>query len=156
MSESRPYIFGLSEIETQHEEIGFLMQAVQDIVDEPARHRSASAILGVLMQRLKTHFELEEAVMNLLLLPDTERHTAVHAEILGGIEFCQHSLASGRDVAFKASVQVCLEQIRYHDQRFVDSLAQFHAVSDDAYTQEAIAFWERGDAGRERARVRRR
>lgn len=155
MRESRPYIFGLSEIETQHEEIGLLIQALQDIVDEPARHRSINAILGVLMQRLKTHFELEEAVMNLLLLPDTERHTAVHAEILAGIEFCQHSLASGRDVAFKASVHVCLEQIHYHDQRFVDCLEQFHAISDDAYTLEAIAYLERGDAGRERVQVRR-
>lgn len=118
----RPYVFGLSEIDSQHEEIGMLLSALQEAAENPVRRASLAGILEVLQQRLKAHFEVEEAVLNLFGLRETNQHLRSHEEILLRVDFCRQHVSAGetRDVLFLSQVQALVSQIRGHDHHFVD------------------------------------
>ena len=118
----RPYVFGLSEIDSQHEEIGMLLSALQEAAENPVRRASLAGIFDVLHQRLKMHFEVEEAVLNLFGLRETNLHVRSHEEILLRVDFCRHGVSAGTtgDVLFLSQVQVLVSQIRGHDHHFVD------------------------------------
>lgn len=118
----RPYVFGLSEIDSQHEEIGMLLSALQEAAENPVRRASLAGIFDVLHQRLKMHFEVEEAVLNLFGLRETNQHVRSHEEILLRVDFCRHGVSAGTtgDVLFLSQVQVLVNQIRGHDYHFVD------------------------------------
>ena len=118
----RPYVFGLSEIDNQHEEIGMLLSALQEAAENPVRSVSLASILDVLYQRLKAHFEVEEAVLDLFALRETNRHVRAHEEILLRVDFCRHGVPVGKkgDVLFLSQIKALVSQVRAHDHHFVD------------------------------------
>lgn len=124
MASSKPYIFGLTEIDAQHQLIEDMLASLQA---EVRRNRPDGALWGVLDRlyaRLETHFAVEEAVLGLLSLSEAEAHLAVHAEILCLIGMCQRRIEDDDAVPadVKEWVSTIVELLHDHDAGFVDYL----------------------------------
>jgi len=117
------YIFGISEIDVQHEEIKTILIALQDATNNNHWH-DIRAILENLHEKLTFHFALEEAVMHLFSRPYTQEHCLVHGQILQLVESNMNRdlTASGMKNTIERSLQSVYDQIYAHDGLFINDM----------------------------------
>lgn len=122
--EDSGYIFGISEIDAQHEEIETILNSLLSAMDDDDSWHDIHTALEDLHQKLTFHFTLEEAVMHMFFRPDTRDHCRAHAEILERVKGCMNG-----DVAvpeskssIKRQVQLTRNQIYSHDSVFIRDL----------------------------------
>jgi hemerythrin-like metal-binding protein len=118
------YIFGISEIDSQHEEIETIMAVLLEAINNKNRWPVIQAVLESLYEKLTAHFTLEEAVMNMFSLQETQEHSQSHREILEFLESCINRTPSSSETKniTKQAVQLVYEQIHTHDLKFVANI----------------------------------
>lgn len=119
-SSDQNYIFGISEIEMQHDEIELELVSLQRAIGGSESGHVICSIFSQLEDRLATHFALEESVMHLFSLPETARHTAAHEDLQQLIGSCKRNDLAGlhSQRRMKQSVQRLVEQLHVHDKGF--------------------------------------
>ena len=111
------YIFGISEIDHQHNEIEMLLMALRTMIDEGAHHGAIRGTISRLHKVLVQHFSVEEAVMHVFSRPETERHCRVHQEILQQLESIRRQVLSNTftDIPLRDAIKRVVSQIYAHD-----------------------------------------
>ena len=115
------YIFGITEIDEQHEELESVLIKLQEAMDHAHPQRVMRPVLELLHEKLKPHFALEEAVMHLFAHAETQEHCRAHGEIIELLE--NHINANPTGLTWhgqneQALQRVC-ERLRSHDARFL-------------------------------------
>lgn len=118
------YIFGISEIDAQHEEIETILISLLSAIDDNDSWHNIHNALDDLHEKLTFHFTLEEAVMHMFFRPDTRDHCRAHGEILERIEICMKGdVAAPRfKDSIRRQVQLAHNQILSHDSVFIRDL----------------------------------
>ncbi|MEI7612858.1 MAG: response regulator [Betaproteobacteria bacterium] len=118
------YIFGISEIDSQHEEIEENMIALLEAIDSKNSWHVIQVNLESLYDKLTVHFTLEEAVMHMFSLPETQKHTRSHREILESLANCINKTPCSLEVEdpVKQTIPLVFEEIHTHDLKFIMSI----------------------------------
>jgi hemerythrin-like metal-binding protein len=118
------YIFGISEIDAQHEEIETILISLQNTIDDNDSWHDIHTALNDLREKLTFHFTLEEAVMHMFFRPDIRDHCRAHAEIIERVEGCMKSnvAAAESKSSIRRQVQLARNQIHSHDSAFIRDL----------------------------------
>lgn len=131
------YIFGISEIDAQHEEIETILISLLSAIDDDDSWHDTYTALEDLHEKLTFHFTLEEAVMHMFFRPDTRDHCRAHAEILERVKGCMKGdvAVPGFKDSIRRQVKLVRNQILSHDSVFIrdlNFLRQQLLVSRDA------------------------
>lgn len=115
------YIFGISEIDEQHEELESVLDKLHEAMGHRHPQRVMRPVLELLYEKLRVHFALEEAVMHLFAHAGTHEHCRAHGEILELLE--NHINANPPGLTWhgqseQALRRVC-ERLRSHDASFL-------------------------------------
>lgn len=131
-SSDEHYIFGISEIETQHDEIEAELVSLQRAVCSGESGHAICGIFGRLQDQLAVHFTLEESVMHLFSLGETARHTAAHEDLHRMIESCRQRDFIGLQTPrrLRQSVQHLAEQLHVHDKGFAAYIQRMRGLLD--------------------------
>ena len=118
------YIFGISEIDAQHEEIETILIELQDAAGNNNHWYVILSILDTLHEKLTFHFALEEAVMYMFSRPYTQDHCRAHSGILQLLESLMNecSAGSGMGNQIKQLIQPVYEKIHAHDVLFIKDM----------------------------------
>ena len=119
------YLIGITEIDSQHEEIETIFIALQEAIDDQKCRQDIPGILADLYDKLKFHFSYEESVMQISSYPETQEHKRAHLAILKSFESYEELNLSGSNVEYqgKPPTQLFYEQILAHDSRFARFIA---------------------------------
>lgn len=111
------YILGISELDSQHEEIETIFLALQAAIDDKDRWHT---LLENLCEKLKFHFYAEESIMRVFAYPEYQEHRKSHLEILKTVEGYRNRVLTDADIATLRDhpLQLFLEQILTQDLRF--------------------------------------
>lgn len=114
------YILGISELDSQHEEIERAFLALRRALETDDRQVEIPTILRDLGEKLTRHFAFEESVMQLLSYPEAFEHTRAHRQILKSLAAYQEMVLSGQSLekAGHPALQLFYDQILSHDRRF--------------------------------------
>ena len=83
------YSLGITELDSQHEEIEAMFVALQEAIEDKARRQNLPDLLGSLCEKLKFHFYAEESIMQVFAYPEFQEHRRSHLAILRSIEGCK-------------------------------------------------------------------
>lgn len=111
------YILGISELDSQHEEIETVFIALQAAIDDKERWHT---LLETLCEKVRFHFYAEESIMKVFAYPEFQEHRKSHLEILKTVESYRNRDLSDADIAMLRDhpLQLFLEQILNQDLRF--------------------------------------
>ena len=111
------YMLGISELDSQHEEIETVFIALQAAIDDKDRWHT---LLENLCEKLKFHFYAEESIMRVFAYPEYQEHRKSHLEILKTVEGYRNRDLTDADIATLRDhpLQLFLEQILTQDLRF--------------------------------------
>lgn len=111
------YILGITELDSQHEEIETVLFALQAAMDDKDRWHT---LLDDLCEKLRFHFYAEESIMKVFAYPEYQEHRKSHLEILKTFESYRNTDLTDADIATRRDypLQLFLEQILSQDLRF--------------------------------------
>ncbi len=111
------YILGISELDSQHEEIETVFIALQAAIDDKDRWHT---LLENLCEKLRFHFYAEESIMKVFAYPEYQEHRKSHLEILKTVESYRNRDLSDADITMLRDhpLQLFLDQILNQDLRF--------------------------------------
>ena len=114
------YLIGISELDSQHEEIESAFSEYQEAIKDKARASEMPGIIANLREKVRFHFHAEESIMRIFAYPETEEHRRFHLEILKSIERLGHdtSVSVETQDANDQAMRLFLEQILSQDMRF--------------------------------------
>lgn len=110
-------MLGISELDSQHEEIETVFIALQAAIDDKDRWHT---LLENLCEKLRFHFYAEESIMRVFAYPEYQEHRKSHLEILKTVEGYRNRDLTDADIATLRDhpLQLFLEQILTQDLRF--------------------------------------
>lgn len=123
------YLIGISELDSQHEEIESAFTEYQKAIKDKVCSREISGIIANLREKVRFHFHAEESIMRIFAYPETEEHRRFHLEILKSIERLDQGTlppAEAQD-SDEQAMQLFLEQILSQDMRFAAFLQRSKA-----------------------------
>ena len=111
------YFLGISEMDSQHEEIETIFIALQEAIDDKERWHN---LLDNLCEKLRFHFYAEESIMKIFVYPECQEHRKSHLDILKSVESYRNRDLTEADIAMLRDhpLQLFLEQILSQDLRF--------------------------------------
>ena len=114
------YLIGISELDSQHEEIETAFAEYQKALDNKPCPQDMQAIVATLSEKLRFHFHAEESIMRIFAYPETEEHRRRHLEILKSVERLGEDELAHPDAQSQGdrTMQLFLEQILSQDLRF--------------------------------------
>lgn len=81
------YIFGIPEIDSQHEDISKLVDLLREVSSKKDHWHLINQALKRLYLTLVNHFDYEEAMMGMVGYPDLPQHKQTHKTILNLFEY---------------------------------------------------------------------
>jgi len=111
------YILGISELDSQHEEIETIFNALQGAVEDKERWHN---LFESLCEKLKFHFYAEESIMRIFAYPESQEHRKSHLEVLKSLESQKDINLPSADIEKLRDqpMRLFLEQILSQDMRF--------------------------------------
>ena len=111
------YLLGISELDSQHEEIETGFRSLQEAIGDKDRWRT---LVENLCEKLRFHFYAEESIMKVFAYPEYQEHRKSHLEILNSLESYRNRELTNDDIAKLRDhhLQLFLEQILVQDMRF--------------------------------------
>ena len=111
------YILGITELDSQHEEIETVLFALQAAMDDKDRWHT---LLDDLCEKLRFHFYAEESIMKVFAYPEFQEHRKSHLDILKAVESYRNRVLTDADIAELRDhpLALFLEQILSQDLRF--------------------------------------
>ena len=111
------YILGITELDSQHEEIETVLFALQAAMDDKDRWHT---LLDDLCEKLRFHFYAEESIMKVFAYPEFQEHRKSHLDILKSVESYRNRVLTDADIAELRDhpLALFLEQILSQDLRF--------------------------------------
>jgi len=111
------YLLGISELDSQHEEIETGFKALQEAIGDKDRR---PALVENLCEKVRFHFYAEESIMKVFAYPEYQEHQKSHLEILKSLEGYRNRELTDDDIAELRDhhLQLFLEQILVQDMRF--------------------------------------
>ncbi len=85
-------------IEDGHELLFVLTTKLASALNDGSSREKVGGILKELIEGMKTHFEIEDEIMERTKYPDSTGHAARHREILGRLEEIDKHLAAGQEI----------------------------------------------------------
>ena len=89
---------GVTEIDSDHQELIALMNALDEEVEGAAAHATITMRLDALIARTEEHFRREEEIMRQEHYPDVEHHARVHRALIEEIRELRQGHLAGTDI----------------------------------------------------------
>ncbi|MEI7611275.1 MAG: hemerythrin domain-containing protein [Betaproteobacteria bacterium] len=114
------YKLGITELDSQHEEIETQLIVLQQALQANERRDSLPRLLESLCEKLKFHFYAEESIMQVFAYPEFEEHKASHLRILRSVDVLKDGKLTDEDIKIlkEQPMQLFFEQILSQDMRF--------------------------------------
>ena len=101
-------VVGVGEIDSQHQELIELTNALGEAMEARKDNESVGRILSDLVGRTRSHFAAEERLMRELGYPDAARHFREHERLLGHVSDLERRFREG-DVLLSFAIMVELK-----------------------------------------------
>jgi hemerythrin-like metal-binding protein len=111
---SSTFDLGVSELDREHRELFRLVGEVRDAI-EAKDYRGCHALAGRFIEDLKRHFAHEEAFLDRIRFPGTERHKAYHLQLMKGAEALQQACDLPKDGQLLASCYARMMECLFAD-----------------------------------------
>jgi hemerythrin len=114
------YKLGISELDSQHEEIETHLIALQQALLSNDRRENLPLLLENLYEKLKFHFYAEESIMQVFAYPEFQEHKASHLRILQSVDVLKDGKLTDEGIKTlkEQPMQLFFEQILSQDMRF--------------------------------------
>lgn len=89
---------GVTEIDSDHQELIALMNALDGEVEGAGEHGAITRRLDALIARTDSHFRREEEIMRQEHYPDVEHHARVHQALIEEIRELREAHLAGTDI----------------------------------------------------------
>jgi len=121
------YLLGITEIDTQHQELHTLIQSLQDVIGETNKRQLIHPTLRRLHYLLVTHFAYEESFMTMSNYPDMVQHKRNHKGVLKLFEdyFRNPPAPEDYELLGKLLSDKVLGHVLEHDTHMIESMKQY-------------------------------